>query len=262
MATETTTEEDVYEALEEVIDPELGLDFVSLGLVYDVEIEGPEAYITFTLTTPALPDRAAGLRADARVRGPAAGDRQGPSEDGLRSALVPGDDVRGREVRPRVLTSRQAMMRRGTAIGVSAILALTGLAAAAPAGLAPARAKAATEYDSLVAYWPAGKLKVGKRISYRFVCANDCQVTATSTLVLPGRNLGPVVDTGDLLRGPDRPETLTLNKAARFAIASHLRQPPSCAPRSPRPTPRVRRTATRASSASGASARPNLFANG
>ena len=55
MATETTTEEDVYEALEEVIDPELGLDFVSLGLVYDVEIEKEEAFITFTLTTPACP---------------------------------------------------------------------------------------------------------------------------------------------------------------------------------------------------------------
>jgi metal-sulfur cluster biosynthetic enzyme len=55
MATETTTEEDVYEALEEVIDPELGLDFVSLGLVYDVEIEKDEAFITFTLTTPACP---------------------------------------------------------------------------------------------------------------------------------------------------------------------------------------------------------------
>jgi metal-sulfur cluster biosynthetic enzyme len=55
-AAEALTEEDVYEVLEEVIDPELGLDFVSLGLVYDVNIENDsEVYVTFTLTTPACP---------------------------------------------------------------------------------------------------------------------------------------------------------------------------------------------------------------
>ena len=116
------------------------------------------------------------------------------------------------------------MMRRGTAIGVTAILALGALAAALPGGLAPTRAKAASEYDSLVAYWPAGKIKVGKRISYRFVCASDCQVTASSTLVLKGRNLGPVADTGIFSAGQIGAETLTLNKAARSAIKSHLRR--------------------------------------
>ena len=49
------TAEDVEDALTNVIDPELGLDFVELGLVYEIEIDGGEVYITFTLTTPGCP---------------------------------------------------------------------------------------------------------------------------------------------------------------------------------------------------------------
>jgi len=52
---EEVTVDDVREALENVIDPELGLDFVELGLVYDIAVEGSEAFITFSLTSPGCP---------------------------------------------------------------------------------------------------------------------------------------------------------------------------------------------------------------
>lgn len=49
------TADEVREALRHVVDPEVGINVVDLGLVYEVRAEGDRVSVAMTMTTPACP---------------------------------------------------------------------------------------------------------------------------------------------------------------------------------------------------------------
>lgn len=49
------TVEEVYSAVSEVLDPDLGLPILDLGLIYRVDVADDKVEIDFTLTSPACP---------------------------------------------------------------------------------------------------------------------------------------------------------------------------------------------------------------
>jgi len=49
------TRDDVIETLRSVEDPELGMDIVELGLVYDAEVQGPKVKVMYSLTSIGCP---------------------------------------------------------------------------------------------------------------------------------------------------------------------------------------------------------------
>lgn len=53
--TNTITKEKITDILRTVIDPEIGINIVDLGLVYDINITDNIIDITMTLTTPGCP---------------------------------------------------------------------------------------------------------------------------------------------------------------------------------------------------------------
>jgi len=73
------TQESIREALKGVKDPELGLNIVDLGLVYDIDVEDSSARVTMTLTSPGCP-------AGGQIMGGAK--EAAESVDGIESAEV------------------------------------------------------------------------------------------------------------------------------------------------------------------------------
>ncbi len=51
----TEKEAGLYEALRAVIDPEIGMNIIELGLVRNAEIEDERAHVTMIMTTPFCP---------------------------------------------------------------------------------------------------------------------------------------------------------------------------------------------------------------
>src|SRR5579864_806599 len=49
------TRDEVVEAMHQVEDPELGMDIVELGLLIDVEVDGPKVKVVHTLTSMGCP---------------------------------------------------------------------------------------------------------------------------------------------------------------------------------------------------------------
>ena len=54
-STGAPTPELLREALRQVVDPELHMNIVDLGLVYDVSLDGAKAVVQMTLTSPGCP---------------------------------------------------------------------------------------------------------------------------------------------------------------------------------------------------------------
>ena len=100
------TLQEIEEALTNVIDPELGLDFVELGLIYGIQQDSGNVMVTFTLTTPACPIGPQITEQIEEFVASARGRRVRQERDDVRSAVVAGEDERGREVRTRLLAER------------------------------------------------------------------------------------------------------------------------------------------------------------
>ncbi len=47
--------EDILDSLKSVIDPELGINIVDLGLIYNVNVSGNDVFVTMMMTSQACP---------------------------------------------------------------------------------------------------------------------------------------------------------------------------------------------------------------
>ena len=109
------TKEQVYEALQECYDPEIPVNIVDLGLIYDVEINNDNVAVKMTLTAPGcgMGTMIAGCKAEnygARRR------RRSHRRSRLGSTLEPEYDSRRGQTAPRHRLRRAAVESKHSAV--------------------------------------------------------------------------------------------------------------------------------------------------
>ncbi len=119
-SSDAPTREQVIEALGGVLDPELGMSVVELGLVYGIEIVNGAVSITMTLTAPGCPvhDVMPDWIRHAVMAVPGVGDRGCPhhlrssldARANHRSALVAGTSLDGRPLTRRIAKATAMML--------------------------------------------------------------------------------------------------------------------------------------------------------
>lgn len=67
LGTPPVTEEQIYTTLRKLMDPELGVNIVDLGLIYDVQIQDGSVAVRMTLTTRGCPMHASFVQAVERA---------------------------------------------------------------------------------------------------------------------------------------------------------------------------------------------------
>lgn len=104
------TRKHIAEALTSVIDPEVGINIVDLGLVYDIQLDGGTVFVKLTMTTPACPLSSYITSHVETALGSL------PGVDAIRTELVWTPPWSPRMIRPEVRERRFGPLRRPAAL--------------------------------------------------------------------------------------------------------------------------------------------------
>ena len=140
--------EEIVEALHTVEDPELGMDIVELGLFYDVEIDGPKVKVIHRLTSMGCP---AGQMIQEDIHDATAvgrGRRGGRGRADVRPAVDARQDVRRRQVHPRLRLDRAQASCSQTSASASATIPAESARSAASGARVRASASTASSCPS------------------------------------------------------------------------------------------------------------------